>query len=70
MIGVAPVDSFEANEILLCIMCLLQDVRMVSREKVVIGRLQLIGTGLTPKTIIKDNITSEKELMPCSTLTR
>jgi hypothetical protein len=44
MIGVANVDSFEANDILLCIMCLLQDVRIVSREKVVIGLLQLIGT--------------------------
>jgi hypothetical protein len=43
MIGVANVDSYETNDILLCIMCLLQDVRIVQRN-VVIGVLELCYT--------------------------
>jgi hypothetical protein len=43
MIGIATVDHFETNGILLCIMCLLQEVRIVSRKKKdVIGVLNLI----------------------------
>jgi hypothetical protein len=42
MIGIATVDDFETNDILLCIMCLLQDVRIVHRQnKRVIGVLAL-----------------------------
>jgi hypothetical protein len=47
MIGVANVDSLETNDILLCIMCLLQDVRIVLKKGVV-GVLQL---GCTDKHI-------------------
>jgi hypothetical protein len=43
MIGVATVDSYETDNILLCIMCLLQDVRIV-QGKVVIGVLDLCYT--------------------------
>ena len=43
VIGAANVDSYETNDILLCIMCLLQDVRIV-KKNVVIGVLQLCCT--------------------------
>jgi len=42
IIGVATVDSFETNDILLCIMCLLQDVRIVYKKAVIL--LQLYWT--------------------------
>ena len=45
MIGIATVDSLETNDILLCIMCLLQGVRIVSKKKGVIGKLQLLCSG-------------------------
>jgi hypothetical protein len=42
MIGIATVDDFDTNDILLCIMCLLQDARIVQgQNKRVIGVLGL-----------------------------
>jgi hypothetical protein len=36
IIGVAHVDSFETNDILLCIICLLQDVRIIDKNDVIV----------------------------------